>query len=87
MVELRSLNDNRCYEGYCEQPGNASIRVFLSDTHKAEAETNLCIGTCDTQKKTTDSVSVILDKTKYTVIFNKAYGGQDKKAEFMVRID
>jgi hypothetical protein len=84
-VELRSLNDNRCVDLPCEYGGNATARVFMSDPdHHVEAETNLCIGLCDSQTKSTDTVSVIMDKIKYTVILKKVFGSPEKKAGLQI---
>lgn len=85
-VELRSLNDTRCGDVLpCEHTGNATARVLLSDTdHHAEAETNLCIGMCDEENKTSDTVMVNIDGQKYTIILNKIFGSTDKKAELQV---
>ncbi|HEY0670527.1 MAG TPA: hypothetical protein VGD22_20250 [Sphingobacteriaceae bacterium] len=85
-LELRSLNDTRCGDVLpCEHTGNATARVLLSDTdHHAEAETNLCIGRCDEETKTSDTVMVNIDGQKYTIILKRIFGSTDKKAELQV---
>ena len=85
-VELRSLNDNRCTDALpCEHAGNATTRVFLSDPdNHIDAETNLCIGMCDEENKSTDTASVTLDGKKYNLVLNKIFGSLDKKAEFQI---
>jgi hypothetical protein len=87
LVELRSLNDDRCSSGSCEHEGSATARIFISDTDHAQAETNLCIGMCDTQRKNMDSVDVTLNGIKYTMILNKVYGSEKPTAQFVIRVD
>lgn len=85
MVELRSLNDSRCTVMPCEQVGNAHVRVFLSDTgNHAEAETNLCLGDCDENNKTSDTASITIDDMKYLLILKNISGSSAKSAELQL---
>jgi hypothetical protein len=88
MVELRSINDSRCTTSPCETIGNAHIRVFLSDAgNHAEAETNLCIGDCDEDNKTSDTASIMIDGRKYRLILKNISGSSSKKAELQLNKD
>lgn len=88
MIELRGITDNRCAGSPCEHAGNALVRVFIQDEdHQAEAETNLCIGVCEEQNKTSDTVSIPLDDVTYDLILKNVHGSPDKKAELLININ
>jgi len=79
VVSLTSINDNRCPENVqCITAGNATAEIKLISKNGSEVVKKLVL---DQSENASDTISVTLDQTNYSVILsevNKLYANRAK---------
>lgn len=69
MISLIGINDSRCPgDVQCIWAGNARIQLRISAGTGPAALTELCLGSCDTEFKKTDSTLIRLNERDYSVV-------------------
>lgn len=68
LVTVKNISDNRCSNHLvCEDPGEATVRVEVSNMKNSKIETLLHLGVVNGEPKSTDSVFVVIDSQSYSV--------------------
>lgn len=66
LVNIKNISDNRCPNHLnCSDPGDATVRIEVSNFGNSKAETLLHLGSINGETKNTDSVTVQLDNRSY----------------------
>lgn len=68
LVTVKNISDKRCtlHIG-CSEPGEATVRIEVSNINNSKAESMLYIGNQNGEIKETDSVAVLLDNRRYVI--------------------
>ena len=83
VVSLVNINDNRCPENVqCITAGNATAEIKLTSKEGSEAITKLVL---DQSANATDTISVTLDETNYSVILSEVNKLFANKAKIIVK--
>ena len=83
VVSLVNINDNRCPENVqCMTAGNAIAEIKLTSKDGSEAITKLVL---DQAANATDTISVTLDDTNYSVILSEVNKLFANKAKIIVK--
>lgn len=68
LVSVKNISDTRCTNHLvCEDPGEATVRIEVSNMKNSKIETLLRLGMVDDEPKSVDSVFVVLDRQTYSV--------------------
>jgi hypothetical protein len=85
VVSLVNINDNRCPDNVqCITAGNAMAEIKLTSKDGSEAVTKLVL---DQSANATDTISVTLDQTNYSVILSEVNKLFANKAKIIVKKD
>jgi hypothetical protein len=68
LVQVKNISDNRCSTHLsCTDAGEATVRIEISNTNNAKAESLLHIGANHDEMSSSDSVTVNLDGRLYNI--------------------
>ncbi|MEJ6979326.1 hypothetical protein WG906_02620 [Pedobacter sp. P351] len=68
FVQVKNISDNRCQDHLnCSDPGEASVRIEVSNISNSKAETLLHLGSVNYEYQDSDSVTLNLDGRLYSV--------------------
>lgn len=68
LILVKNISDHRCFNHLvCDDPGEATVRVEVSNMNNSSTETMLHLGTINGETKIADSVNVEVDGELYMV--------------------
>lgn len=68
LFQIKNISDNRCATHVeCSDPGEATVRIEVSNNSNSKAETMLHLGSINGEMKRTDSIKVQLDDRFYMI--------------------
>ena len=68
LFQIKNISDNRCSTHIeCSDPGEATVRIEVSNNNNSKAETMLHLGSINGEMKRTDSIKIRLDDRSYMV--------------------
>lgn len=71
LVQVKNISDNRCKTHLnCSDPGEATVRIEVSNIRNSKIETFLHLGSIDGETRSSDSVIVNLDGRLYSIYLN-----------------
>lgn len=93
LVQVKNISDNRCPTHLtCANPGEATVRIEISNINNAKAESLLHIGAVNAEMKNSDSVTVNLDGRLYNIYLTGVNphpiqgSTETQKAEIIVKL-
>ena len=93
LVQVKNISDNRCPTHLtCTNPGEATVRIEISNINNAKAESLLHIGAVNDEMKNSDSVTVNLDGRLYNIYLTGVNphpiqgSTETQKAEIIVKL-